>query len=75
MPYLPLCALEGFPKNQPQHLIWKGICCQMTHLNTKSEGCIDNNCPFEPTFAPSPSLHLQIRGGYICTLWSPQKHS
>ena len=45
MPYLPLCALEGFPKNLPQHLIWRGICTQMTPLNTKSEGCIANNCP------------------------------
>ena len=51
MPYLPLCALEGFPKNLPQHLIWRGICTQMTPLNTKSEGCIANNCPFEPTVA------------------------
>ena len=40
MPYLPLCALEGFPKNLPQHLIWRGICTQMTPLNTKSEGSL-----------------------------------
>ena len=40
MPYLPLCALEGFSKNQPQHLIWMGICRQMTSLNTKNEGSL-----------------------------------
>ncbi len=71
---LPLSAHEGFPKNQHQHHIWRGICTRMVSLDTKSEGCIANNCPFEPTFAPSPSLHLLLQGDHTCTLVSPQKH-
>ena len=35
MHFMPLCALEGFSKNQHQHLIWKGFGSQMTHHNTK----------------------------------------
>ena len=40
MPYLPLCVLEGFPKNLPQHLIWRGNCTRMTPLIAKSEGSL-----------------------------------
>ena len=42
---LPLSAHKSFSKKQSQNLIWRGICTQMTPLNTKSEGCIANNCP------------------------------
>ena len=72
MYFMPLSAHKAFPKNQHQHHIWRGICSQMAPLNTKSEGCIANNCPFEPTVAPSPSLQVLQRRGCKCTLVSPQ---
>ena len=68
MLFHPLSALEGFPKNQSQHLIWRGICNQTTYLNTKNGGIIENNCPFEPTVAPSPSLQVLLRGVCKCNL-------
>ena len=37
---LPLSVHKSFSKKQSQHLIWRGICCQMTPLNTKSEGSL-----------------------------------
>ena len=40
MQFMPLCALEGFSKNQPQHLIGSGFCCQMGHINAKSDGSL-----------------------------------
>ena len=73
MPYLPLCALEAFPKNQPQHHIWRGICSQMTHHNTKKGAELQINCPLELTVAPSPTLQVNPRGAYKCTLGRQQK--
>jgi len=73
MPYLPLCVLEGFSKNQSQHLIWRGFGSQMTHRNTKKGGSNADNCLSELTAAPSPSLQVSPRGGNKCTLGRQQK--
>ena len=32
---MPLCALEGFSKNQHQYLVWRRFGSQMTYHNTK----------------------------------------
>ncbi len=45
IPSLPLSIHKNLSKKHSQHLIWRGFCCQMPPLNTKSEGCIANNCP------------------------------
>ena len=65
---LPVCTFKGFSKNQHQHLVLRFFCSQMAHLNTKNGGIIENNCPFEPTVAPSPSLQVLLRGVCKCNL-------
>ena len=75
MPYLPLCALEGFSKNQPQHLIWMGICRQMTSLNTKSRGRIANKLSPRTYSCTLPSLQVFPRGANKCTLGRQQNTS
>ena len=37
---LPLSAHKSFSKKQSQHLIGSGFCCQMGHINAKSNGSL-----------------------------------
>ena len=76
MHFMPLFALESFSKNQPQHLIWMGICRQMTPLNAKSNGYIANNCPFEPTVATASVGFgsAKSKQACLCVRLAPQLH-
>ena len=52
---------------------WEWILLSNVSYQCKKWWFFANNCPFEPTFAPSPRLHLLLRRGCKCILGTPQK--